>query len=290
MRTRAGFIGHVLVVAALVAAGTAGGASPATAAPPANDAKANAVRLAVPDTMRTYRQSMLEATSNPATDDPPDNYSDGTTPDCIDDNSVWFKIRPATETLVAFDTYGSSFNPQLAVYTRDPARGTKNLQVCSEGDLEPGANVWRLEGGVTAWVIISKLPSVPIGTGKLVLTVSRVVEPVEGGTVITSTRVDATGRVRLRGRTWCTNLYNLRGVGVVANMSQPVDGSPFNAREFEVPCSPAGIAWERWAASRTSGVPFRPGPLNVYLLSSGGYVGWGGFYERYTATFTLSLL
>jgi hypothetical protein len=114
-------------------------ATPAQAAPPANDTPAGAVELTVPG---TFAVDTSEATS------------DAKDRSCVLGHSVWFHYTPASSGLVKMNTVGSTFDTHLALYRG--ADTPKRLVACADyGTGRQAALGAALEAGRSYWVALS---------------------------------------------------------------------------------------------------------------------------------------
>jgi hypothetical protein len=198
MRTgwRRTLLGITLTIGAVLVA-----ASPAAAAPPANDDFDDAVALtAVPFTVTA---DTTEATR--AADDP----------NCIGDDeaTVWYDLTLAATTEIVLDTFGSDFDTTLSAWTG--ARGGLTLVACNDdaGSLQSRIS-FVAEAGVTYHLMVGSFPTTP--GGNLVLNGQVPPPPLQLGLTLNANgTVTSSGAAVIGGTVTCSRPVDVEVVGTL---------------------------------------------------------------------------
>ena len=166
------------------------GASPAPAAPPANDEFSSAT--VIPALPYSDVVDTSEATSSP--DDP----------DCFPGSpTVWYAFTPATDMRVSANTVGSDFDTTLAVVTGSP--GAFTVVACNDdfGSLQ-SAVVFEAQAGVTYYIVGGSCCGPGASGGTLHLNVQQAGPPLEAQVSVDSrATVDRFGTATLTGTISC---------------------------------------------------------------------------------------
>jgi hypothetical protein len=231
MRTgwRRALLGVVLTVGVVTLA-----ASPAAAAPPANDDFDNAIAFtAVP--FETTADT-TEATVAP--DDP----------GCIggDEFTVWYRLTLSSTTEVVLDTFGSDYDTTLSAWTGD--RGSLNFVACNDdtGSLQSRI-AFVAEAGVTYHLMVGSFPTTP--GGNLVLHAQVLPPPLQlGVTLNTSGTVTSAGAAVIGGRVTCSRPSD---VTVTGTLRQQI-GSKVSLGSYRAAVSCTGsTAWQATVLGET---------------------------------------
>jgi hypothetical protein len=237
------------VIAGVVLLATA---SPALAAPPANDTEDGAIVVGAPPFVHSMD-------SSGASGDGPRF--------CANDGSVFYRYTPSADVRIQVDTIGSTFDTVLAIYTRD-ADGTAHEVGCDWGRFGGASGLRvRMRAGSTYFIMVGRCcGNGRDGGGPLTLSVEAVDDTVLVATseLALPVTVDLeTGMATVSGVVTCNERSYVYPQGVLRQLR---DGM-WVARAWywaAVPCLPGeSVSWSR--EIDTDGViAFGPGPAKLW--------------------------
>jgi len=221
-------------------------ASPAHAAPPANDAIRGAI-------VTTTDPSTVSFDTTEATADPDDGR-------CVGDRSVWFRFDATTTRSLRMTTAGSDFDTRLAIF-----RGTRNERrlVDCDNNNGPGrtsADRFRILEGQRYWVAVSSCCE-PHPGGSATLTIGRFAEPGAEITVEGARSGEISGRLFVDGTIACDTPSEAR---LEVTVSQRVGDAVARGTAYRRlrRCDDGVRDWTAGVDSET-GWAFGPGPVSV---------------------------
>jgi hypothetical protein len=225
---------RALVGVALTAGVVLSTASPAAAAPPANDDFDNAIEF----TALPFETTADTTEATVAPDDP----------ECIgrDEFTVWYRLTLASTTEVTLDTFGSDYDTTLSAWTGD--RGSLDLVACNDdtGSLQSRI-VFTAEAGVTYHLMVGSFPTTP--GGNLVLHGQVPPPPLQlGVTLNNSGTVTSAGAAVIGGRVTCSRPSD---VSVTGTLRQQI-GSTVTVGSYRATVSCIGsTAWQATVLGET---------------------------------------
>lgn len=189
-------------------------------------------------------------------------------------NSVFYRFKPATDTYVQFDTFGSDYDTTLAVYRRDRAGDVRLLRRGCNDDRVSLWSGFRLHARAGVKYVFM-VGSFSVGGGQLTVNLSEVSgDPLEFTIEITDPgAVDPEGIATISGTVSCNRPSQ---TSVEATLRQLRDGmwvakGYLYASAVCVPGTP--VDWSTDVDTNT-GVAFGAGPARVRDLYSYAYDGW----------------
>lgn len=235
----------IAVVALAVVALTVPLAGPAAAAPPPNDDRAGAVPIRSVPFSQTL--STDEATASP--DDPTGCGVLGST--------VWYTLRLAESQWLEIDTYDSSYDTDVGIFTR--SGGTFTTVDCGAAAYGPAAwFTFRAKADTTYYVMVGACCEHYGGT--LVIDVGPGPRDLRGDVSVDDGVVDPDGQVTLSGTARCTVAA---GIQLFITVRQVRDGAEVvTGLEARTGCSPEGF---RWSETMWGSTGFVRGPAEVHV-------------------------
>ena len=235
-------VGMVLVLGLVLTA-----ASPAVAAPPANDDFDNAVAFTI-----VPFEATTDTTEATVADDDPTCIVPFT-------NTVWYSVTLPATTEIVVDTFGSDYDTVLSAWTGP--RGALTQIACNDdsGSLQSRV-AFTAEAGVTYHLLVGTFPESPSGT--LVLHGQALPPAVTLAVTIDATGSVIDGAAVIHGTVGCSRPVDLTITGTLRQQQRR--RTALGSYRSTVSCS-GSTGWQATVLGETG--TFRPGSANVVAVA-----------------------